>query len=222
MANFYHDCRGRKTEHRLSLRLSRRLFPYMPCDRELIITRLALMFETRETREQVCCKKEYMCCDEHSPGAKSCRCPGRHERHCEAYACRDCEASCCCECVPGCQTVEFTPHEDHDERADGECECEEIEVRCMATAKWPGLYHGVLDTQIGPLAHSGRPGRVTFEFSHHTAEVSRVFLLCRCEVVPICNDTEHVSFRDAAGWVGGRGEREARGRDRGVSDLGHR
>jgi len=136
--------------------------------------------------------------------------------------CRDCEASCCCECVPGCQTVEFTPHEDHDERADGECECEEIEVRCMATAKWPGLYHGVLDTQIGPLAHSGRPGRVTFEFSHHTAEVSRVFLLCRCEVVPICNDTEHVSFRDAAGWVGGRGEREARGRDRGVSDLGHR
>src|SRR5262249_51712898 len=36
----------KKGERELTLELSRRLFPYLPCDREVIISRIALLFET--------------------------------------------------------------------------------------------------------------------------------------------------------------------------------
>jgi hypothetical protein len=182
---------GRRDHHgerRLTLWLSRRMFPYLPCDRELLVTRVALLFETPEARKQACCKHEYACCDDHGPDAKPCRCGGeRHERHCEAYACGDCEASCCCECIHASHVVKFTEH-DHEEHRDEDCECGEIGIRCVASADWPALYHGVVGTRLGPLDEAHRC-RATFEFPRRLHDVPRVFLLCHYEAEPSCCET---------------------------------
>src|SRR5437588_33732 len=88
---FRHARGDREGERSMTLRLTRRMFPYLPCDRDLMITRLALLFESPESREQACCKGAYTCCSEPCHDARPCRCGGRHQRHCEAYACANCE-----------------------------------------------------------------------------------------------------------------------------------
>lgn len=94
-------------ERPLRLRLTRRMFPYIPCHRELRITHLALLFETPESRESACCRGEFSCCGDPCRDAKPCRCGGgEHSRHCDAYACGDCQAACCCECIRACQVME--------------------------------------------------------------------------------------------------------------------
>jgi Tc toxin complex TcA C-terminal TcB-binding domain len=180
--------RDREGGRRLTVRLTRRMFPYLPCDRDLVITRLALLFETPEAREQACCKGEYTCCNEPGHDAKPCRCGGRHQRHCEAYACGDCEAACCCECIQASHAVKFTAHEDHDEHRDEDCECGKVEVRCVASADWPALYHGVASVRLGPLDEARRR-RATFEFPRKIRDVPRVFLLCHYEVAPLRFET---------------------------------
>jgi hypothetical protein len=175
--------RDREGGRRLTVRLTRRMFPYLPCDRDLMITRFALLFETPEAREQACCRGEYTCCNEPAHDAKPCRCGGRHQRHCEAYACGDCEAICCCECIQASHAVKFTAHEEHDEHRDEDCECGEVEIRCIASTDWPALYHGEVGVHLGPLDEEHRR-RATFEFPQRIRDVQRVFLLCRHEVTP--------------------------------------
>jgi hypothetical protein len=172
--------RNREGERRLGLRLTRRMFPYLPCHRELVITRLALLFETPEAREQACCRGEYACCGDARHDAKPCRCGGAHKRHCEAYGCGDCEANCCCECIRACQVVEVTPHS-HDE--DWDCDCDEVDLRCVASADYPGLYHGAMDIRLGPMAERMRT-EVTFEFPATAPAITRVFLMCHYEAPP--------------------------------------
>jgi hypothetical protein len=87
----------------------------------------------------------------------------------------------CCECIQGCHVVEFTPHVHDDEQADGECECDEIDVRCVASADFLALCHGIMEASLGPL-HEGRGSQVTFEFPRSAAKISRAFLMCYYEV----------------------------------------
>ncbi|HYT68978.1 MAG TPA: neuraminidase-like domain-containing protein [Vicinamibacterales bacterium] len=179
--------RDRECDRLLTLSLSRRLFPFLPCDRGLMIVRFGILFETREAREYACCQGEYICCGSPRADARPCRCGCEpHLRHCDAYSCTDCQANCCCECIPNCHVVEFTPHTHHHAHP-GECECDNIDVRCVASDAWPGLYYGVVDYTVGPL-HDDHRREVTLEFPPSVGEVLRLYVLCYYEAVPAVCD----------------------------------
>jgi Tc toxin complex TcA C-terminal TcB-binding domain len=175
--HFRSSQRNREGERRLGLRLTRRMFPYIPCQRELVITRLALLFETQESREQACCRGEFACCGEGRHDARPCRCGGEHKRHCEAYGCGDCQAACCCECIRACQVVQVTASGDDD------CDCDAVDLRCAASEDYPGLYYGTMEIRLGPLDECRRT-EVTFEFPATAHAVSRVYLMCHYEAPP--------------------------------------
>jgi hypothetical protein len=61
---------------------------------------------------------------------------------------------------------------------EGRCECEVRRVHCIASAEWPGLYHGVLDVRLEPLGRHGEEVG-TFRFPHHTGHIARAYVLCR-------------------------------------------
>jgi hypothetical protein len=171
----------------LTLSLTRRLFPFLPCDRTLNVLRFGILFETRESRDYACCRGEYTCCGTPYADAAPCRCEwDPHPRHCDAYSCTDCQADCCCECIPNCHVIEFTPHMHHHAHAD-ECECDNIDVRCVASDAWPGLSYGVVDYVVGPL-HNDYGREVTLEFPPTVGEILRLYVLCYYEAIPpICD-----------------------------------
>jgi hypothetical protein len=172
--------RDRECDRLLTLELTRRLFPFLPCDRGLTLVRFGILFETPAAREYACCQGEYTCCGSPRAEARPCRCGCEpHLRHCDAYSCTDCQATCCCACIPGCHVVEFTPHTHRHPRAE-DCECENIDVRCVASDAWPGLYHGVVDATVGPVQNDCRRP-VTIEFPASIGEVSRLYVLCYYE-----------------------------------------
>ena len=199
--------RNKEGERRLSLSFNRRMFPYIPCQRELRITGLALLFETPESREKACCTGQFACCGDPHHDAKPCRCGGgEHKRHCDAYACGDCESACCCECIRACQVVEVTKRSNEDDCDD---DCGEVDLHCAAGAEYPGLYHGVMEIDLGPLGDDCG-AEATFEFPPTAPEATRIFVMCRYEAVARDCHEPFVSrgFELAGGpW----GEREWRG-----------
>lgn len=164
------------------------MFPYLPCDRDLTVTCVALLYETAESRELVCCKGEYVCCDDPRSEARPCKCgaEGGHTRHRDAYACRDCEAACCCECIRACHTIEYRTHCDHED--DGWDDDEEAEMRCVVSDEYPGLYHGIAHTRLGPIEDRGAD--LTFEFPGTVGRIRRAFLMCYYEVARACGDED--------------------------------
>jgi hypothetical protein len=62
-------------------------------------------------------------------------------------------------------------------------QCEEQSIDCIASAKWPCLYHGVLDVRVGPLTASGPLELGTLRFPTEVGEVARVFLFCGYEAL---------------------------------------
>lgn len=62
------------------------------------------------------------------------------------------------------------------------CDCEARDIYCIASAQWPGLYHGVLDVNLGPLGQNGYRDLGTFIFPPDVGEVARVFLFCSYHV----------------------------------------
>jgi Tc toxin complex TcA C-terminal TcB-binding domain len=177
-----HEC-----ERHLKLTLTRRMFPYLPCERDLIVTRLALLIETPEARDRVCCTGQYACCHEPEHGAKACGCQGRHLRHCEAYSCGDCEAACCCECIQACHRVEVTVHNHPHSRRD--CGCDALDMRCVASADYPALYHGVIETRLGLVGDESGPW-VSFEFPRTAPEIYKIYLMCYFEALPQCSSAD--------------------------------
>ena len=85
-----------------------------------------------------------------------------------------CEGGCNCPAhtARSTQIVEFSHrdqakrHYDHD-------------FPCLATAEWPDIYHGTLETQLGPVGRGHRPIEVEFRFPQHTGPMEQAFLLCR-------------------------------------------
>ncbi len=63
------------------------------------------------------------------------------------------------------------------------CECEVQTIYCIASAEWPGLYHGVLDVQLGPLNRGGYHDLGTFRFLSDSGEISHAFLFCGYNVM---------------------------------------
>jgi hypothetical protein len=55
-------------------------------------------------------------------------------------------------------------------------------IDCIASADWPGLYHGVLDIQLGPLQHNADHDLGAFRFPCDSGVISNAFLFCGYEV----------------------------------------
>ena len=90
------------------------------------------------------------------PGAADCPCPAPHGQ--------------------ATQQIDFT-------EGRGEAP-EHRDVRCFADARWPGLYCGVFDTRLGPLAEDQHGSEFELRFPADTGRPERMFLLCRYRVHP--------------------------------------
>jgi Tc toxin complex TcA C-terminal TcB-binding domain len=93
----------------------------------------------------------------------------------------DCPGGADCPCPqphrPAAQEIGFT--EGHG-AAHGQ-----TDVRCFADAGWPGLYCGVFDTRLGPLAEGQQGSDWELRFPAATGRPERMFLLCRYRVHPV-------------------------------------
>ena len=57
-------------------------------------------------------------------------------------------------------------------------QCEVQTVECIASADWPGLYHGVLEVPLGSLTQAGYHDLGTVRFPSDIGEIQDVFLFC--------------------------------------------
>lgn len=78
--------------------------------------------------------------------------------------------------------VEFFAQHTHHGREE-ECECEAHSIACVADAKWPGLFHGVLDFDFGALNGSGSHGLGVFRFPRDSGEITDIYLFCGYRVL---------------------------------------
>lgn len=76
------------------------------------------------------------------------------------------------------QVVKFLPGHRLGHEHEEECECEVLDMTCIASANWPGLYHGVLDIQSELICHNGEHYLGTFKFPPCPSVFSRAFLFC--------------------------------------------
>jgi hypothetical protein len=64
----------------------------------------------------------------------------------------------------------------------GRHDVDESDISCVASADWPDLYHGIQETDIGPLEpHEGHHD-ATFVFRPDVKHVSRAYVLCQYAV----------------------------------------
>jgi hypothetical protein len=61
---FRRSCKDHKSGREMTIRLSRKLFPFLPCEPEIRVTKLALFFETDEMLERECPEIEACPCPE--------------------------------------------------------------------------------------------------------------------------------------------------------------
>jgi Tc toxin complex TcA C-terminal TcB-binding domain len=146
-------------EKPLRLRLTRRMFPFVPGGREVWIDKMAVVFSTS-------CGAPCDC-----PNVAECPCPTGHQ--------------------PAEREVDFVSHREdddrddrHDQRVEGDYDCEEIDVRCFAGEEAHGWYCGVVDTRLGPLAEDHRGSEFELRFPADTGRLEHTFLLCRYRVSP--------------------------------------
>jgi len=72
--------------------------------------------------------------------------------------------------------------EDHDFESDG-CVCDTMKpLNCIATPDWPGLFHGVLHCNFGPIGGKDPQEFGRLRFPKELRTIEEVYLLCRYEV----------------------------------------
>jgi hypothetical protein len=78
--------------------------------------------------------------------------------------------------------IEFVADQRIRETIKDNCESEIQNINCIASKKWPGLYHGVLTRQLGSLSKDGYCDLGALKFSQDVGEISRVFLFYSYDV----------------------------------------
>lgn len=74
--------------------------------------------------------------------------------------------------------VEFFAEQHAHHGSGEECECEAHSIACVADAKWPGLFHGVLEFDFGALNRSGLQEFGQFRFPMDIGEITDIYLFC--------------------------------------------
>jgi hypothetical protein len=81
------------------------------------------------------------------------------------------------------QEVRFLSRHEAEHGAGEACECGGLDITCVASAEWPGLYHGGLDVSPGRLGRREEHDLGAFRFPAEGERVTKAFLLCGYEVV---------------------------------------
>ncbi|HEY9892565.1 MAG TPA: neuraminidase-like domain-containing protein [Candidatus Sericytochromatia bacterium] len=58
------------------------------------------------------------------------------------------------------------------------CDCDVHSIACVADAKWPGLFHGVLEIDFEALSTSGYQDLGVFRFAMDVGEITNTYLFC--------------------------------------------
>ena len=124
--------RDRECDRLLTLSLTRRLFPFLPCDRALMVLRFGILFETREAREYACCQGEYTCCGD--PAPMPARAAAGASRTCATATRTPAPTARRTAAASASELPRGRVHSAHAPRCHpGECECDNIDVRCVAS-----------------------------------------------------------------------------------------
>jgi hypothetical protein len=62
--------------------------------------------------------------------------------------------------------------------AEEECECDAHSIACVADARWPGLFHGVLELDFDALHRFGLQNLGRFRFPTRLDEIRNIYLFC--------------------------------------------
>ena len=87
----------------------------------------------------------------------------------------------------GCHTLEFMKGDEDESFREEEREGEITTICCMASAEWPGFYHGVHRVRLGALGSHAHHARLAFRFPAGVDHVTRVFLCCRYEATELAS-----------------------------------
>jgi hypothetical protein len=74
-------------------------------------------------------------------------------------------------------TIEFLVGQRPEHIKEEKCDCDMYSVECIADAEWPGLFHGVLDVDLGVLGTKPLDLGV-FRFPATVGEISNAYLFC--------------------------------------------
>jgi hypothetical protein len=79
--------------------------------------------------------------------------------------------------------VEFLVHEHDGETREEECGCEAHSIACVADAKWPGIFHAVLELDFGALNGSDAQELGIFRFPTDVGKIKEIYLFCGYSVL---------------------------------------
>ncbi|PYP83713.1 MAG: insecticidal toxin complex protein [Blastocatellia bacterium AA13] len=79
--------------------------------------------------------------------------------------------------------VEFLLGQHAGHQEEEKCECDVHSVACVADAKWPGLFHGVLEVDFDALSRSGHQDLGVFRFPTDAGEIKDIYLFCGYKVI---------------------------------------
>jgi hypothetical protein len=96
-----------------------------------------------------------------------------HCEHC-GFECPG-ECPCCADPTPATYEVEWGPGHGKHQR-----------FPCVLSDHWPGLYHGVVETHVGPLHPHGERTEVKLHFRRDVCCIPRAYLLCRYKLEDKC------------------------------------
>lgn len=140
----------------LEFEVVRDWFPYLPGQPTLRVTHLEVFFEVAEPED------------------------------CEAFQhdpCQDCVVS---QTLPEAErTLKITLPEKPGRSHDDKCRGATRAVEAVASAKWPGIYHGVLPLSLGPITSACDGPVVKIEFPKSIRCVARVFIVLGYETVSL-------------------------------------
>jgi hypothetical protein len=93
---------------------------------------------------------------------------------------------CDCQCPGECPCCVDPTRASYEVKLEREHEEEEQYLKCVLSDQWPGLYHGVVETRVGPLHSKCEHTEVRFCFCEAMCCLDRAYLLCRYNIKDRC------------------------------------
>jgi hypothetical protein len=79
------------------------------------------------------------------------------------------------------EVVTFIRHHEHAHGPDEDCGCGGYDIDCVASAEWPGVYHGTLDMNLDALLDDFGGECGFFRFPARPGPITSLFIVCGYE-----------------------------------------